>query len=137
MNRVVLLGRLTKTPELRYTRENNAYSSFTIAVNRKAARQGEKSEADFISAVALGKQAEFLQKYTQKGSRILVWGNIRTRSWNDKEGKHHSATQVLAEEIYMADSQKDQVPKFEGYFVNELNEQVNGFEIVESEKLPF
>jgi single-strand DNA-binding protein len=108
MNKVILMGRLTKDPELRYTSSNNtAVCSFTLAVNRRFSKQGEEKQADFIQIVAWDKAAEFCGKYFQKGRQVVVVGRIQTRTWDDNEGKKHYVTEVVAEENYFADSKKD------------------------------
>lgn len=107
MNKVILMGRMTKDPELRYTSGNNtAVCSFTLAVDRRFARQGEERQADFISVTAWSKLGEFCKNYFQKGSKIIIVGRIQTRTWDDAEGKKHYVTEVVAEEAYFADSKK-------------------------------
>ena len=108
MNKVVLMGRLTRDPEVRYTQTNNTLvASFTLAVNRRFARQGEERQADFINIVAWSKTGEFCSKYFKKGQQIALVGRIQTRSWDDTEGKKRYATEVIAEEVYFAESKKD------------------------------
>lgn len=107
MNKVILMGRLTKDPELRYTSANNtAVCSFSLAVDRRFNKQGEERQADFIPVVAWNKLAEFVGKYFQKGRQIAVVGRIQTRTWDDNEGKKHYVTEVIAEEAYFADSKR-------------------------------
>jgi len=108
MNKVVLMGRLTKDPELRYTNTNNTpLASFSLAVNRRFTRQGEERQADFINITAWGKTAEFVKNYFTKGMQVAVVGRIQTRSWDDEAGKRHYATDVVAEETYFADSKRN------------------------------
>lgn len=105
MNKVILMGRLTKDPELRYTSNNNtAVCSFSLAVNRRFSRQGEERQADFFNITAWDKTAEFCSKWFQKGRQVVVVGRLQNRSWDDAEGKKHYATDVIAEETYFADS---------------------------------
>lgn len=107
MNKVELLGRLTKDPEIRYTQTNNTMvASFTLAVNRRFAKEGEQ-QADFINCVAWNKTAEFVSKYFKKGQQVAVVGRIQTRNWEDDNGQKHYATEVIAEEVYFADTKKD------------------------------
>ncbi|MFO7611710.1 MAG: single-stranded DNA-binding protein [Clostridia bacterium] len=107
MNKVVLMGRLTKDPELRYTNTNSTpLASFSLAVNRRFIRQGEERQADFINITAWGKTAEFVKNYFAKGQQVAVVGRIQTRSWDDEAGKRHYATDVVAEEVYFADSKR-------------------------------
>ncbi len=106
MNKVILMGRLTKDPDLRYTSGNNtAVASFTIAVNRRGAKEGQP-QADFINVVAWSKTAEFCGKYFTKGQQVAVVGRIQTRTWDDNEGKRHYVTEVVADETYFADSKR-------------------------------
>jgi single-strand DNA-binding protein len=108
MNKAILMGRLTKDPELRYTNASNtAVCSFTLAIDRRFSKQGEERQSDFIPIVVWGKTAEFCGKYFQKGRQVAVVGRIQTRSWDDAEGKKHYATEVVAEEAYFADSKRD------------------------------
>ena len=108
MNKVILMGRLTRDPEVRYTQTNNTLvSSFSLAVNRRFARQGEERQADFINIVAWSKLGEFCSKYFKKGQQVGVIGRIQTRTWDDDQGTKHYVTEVVAEEAYFADSKKD------------------------------
>ncbi len=108
MNKVILMGRLTKDPEVRYTQTNNTLvASFSLAVNRRFARQGEERQADFINIVAWSKTGEFCSKYFKKGQQVGVIGRIQTRTWDDDQGQKHYVTEVVAEEAYFADSRRD------------------------------
>ena len=108
MNKVVLMGRLTRDPEVRYTQTNNTLvASFSLAVNRRFARQGEERQADFINIVAWSKTGEFCSKYFKKGQQVGVIGRIQTRTWDDDQGQKHYVTEVVAEEAYFADSKRD------------------------------
>ncbi len=108
MNKAILMGRLTKDPELRYTNANNTpVCSFTLAIDRRFKSQSEERQADFIPVVAWGKTAEFCSNYFRKGRQVAVSGRIQTRSWDDNEGKRHYTTEVVAEDVYFADSKKD------------------------------
>ena len=120
MNKVVLMGRLTRDPEVRYTQTNNTLvASFSLAVNRRFARQGEERQADFINVVAWSKTGEFCSKYFKKGQQVGVIGRIQTRNWDDEQGQKHYVTEVVAEEAYFADSRRDgetQTTDFENTF---------------------
>lgn len=108
MNKVILMGRLTRDPEVRYTTTNNTLvASFSLAVNRRFARQGEERQADFINIVAWDKTGEFCSKYFKKGMQVCVVGRIQTRNYDDKDGKRVYVTEVVAEETYFADSKRD------------------------------
>ena len=108
MNKVILMGRLTKDVEVRYTQTNNTMvASFSLAVNRRFVREGEEWQADFINIVAWNKVAEFCSKYYSKGQQVAVIGRIQTRNYDDKDGKKVYVTEVIAEETYFADSKKE------------------------------
>ncbi len=108
MNKVILMGRLTRDPEVRYTQANNTLvANFSLAVNRRFAKQGEERSADFINIVAWNKTGEFCSKYFKKGQQVGVIGRIQTRNWDDDQGQKHYATEVIAEEVYFADSRRD------------------------------
>ena len=108
MNKVILMGRLTRDPEVRYTQTNNTLvASFSLAVNRRFARPGEERQTDFINVVAWSKTGEFCSKYFKKGQQVGVIGRIQTRNWDDEQGQKHYVTEVIAEEAYFADSKRD------------------------------
>ena len=108
MNKVILMGRLTRDPETRYTQTNNTVvSSFSLAVNRRFVRQGEERQADFINVVAWDRTGEFCSKYFKKGQQVGVIGRIQTRNYDDKDGKKVYVTEVIAEEAYFADTRRD------------------------------
>jgi single-strand DNA-binding protein len=103
MNKVFLIGRLTRDPELRYTGSNIPVATFSIAVNRNFTNQSGEREADFINIIAWNKLSEFTQKYLSKGRQILVSGRLQVRDY-EKDGHKVYVTEVIAEEIYFADS---------------------------------
>ena len=103
MNKVVLVGRLTKDVELRTTPQGVSVCSFTVAVNRRFKNANGEYEADFINCVAWRQTAEFLSRYFSKGRMVGISGSIQTRSW-EKDGERRYATEVLAEEAYFVDS---------------------------------
>ena len=99
MNRVELLGRLTKDPELKKTQSGLSVCSFTLAVNRPKKKDQEEQEADFISCVAWRQSAEYLSQYGQKGSMAAVEGRIQTRSYDDRDGKRVYVTEVVVDNL--------------------------------------
>ena len=110
-NKVVLMGRLTRDPDVRYTTTNNTMVvQFALAVNRRFARQGEERQTDFINIVAWDKTAEFCGKYFRKGQQVGIIGRIQTRNYDDKDGKKVYVTEVVAEEVYFADTKKEDSP---------------------------
>ena len=108
MNKVILLGRLTKDPEVRYTQSENmlAIARYTLAVDRRFKKEGQPS-ADFINCVAFGKSAEFAEKYMTKGRLFGVIGRIQTRNYENEKKEKVYVTEVVVEEQYFADSKKE------------------------------
>lgn len=107
LNKVALVGRLTKDPELRYTSDNQtAIAKFSIAVDRRFKKEGQQS-ADFIPIIVFGKVAENCAKYIKKGRLVAVSGRIQTGSWDDQEGKRHYTTDVIADEVDFLDRGAD------------------------------
>ena len=108
MNKVILMGRLTRDPEVRYTTTNNTLvCTFSIAVNRRFARQDQGQTADFFNIVAWDKTGEFCSKYFKKGQQVGIIGRLQTRNYDDKDGKKVYVTEVVAEETYFADSKRE------------------------------
>ena len=105
MNKTILMGRLTRDPEVRYSAGENAMAiaRFTLAVNRRFRRDGEQN-ADFISCVAFGKTAEFIEKYITQGRQICISGRIQTGSYTNKDGVRVYTTEVVVEEQEFAES---------------------------------
>ena len=105
MNKTILLGRLTKAPEIKFSQTNNIkVASFSLAVNRKYVKEGEERQADFFNIVAYSKLADFIEKYLKQGIQICVLGRLQTRNYEDKNGIRRYVTEVIAEEIDFADS---------------------------------
>lgn len=134
MNKVILLGRLTKDPDVRYTQSENmlAIARYTLAVDRRFKKEGQPS-ADFINCVAFGKSAEFAEKYMTKGRLFGVIGRIQTRNYeNDKKEKIY-VTEIVVDEQYFADSKKDDKKD-----INELlKEDDNKLKELDNIDLPF
>lgn len=105
MNKVILMGRLTRDPEIRYSQNNDAMAiaRYTLAVDRRFQRNGDQS-ADFISCVAFGKSAEFAEKWLRQGIKICVTGRIQTGSYTNKEGAKVYTTEVVVEDQEFAES---------------------------------
>lgn len=123
MNKVILLGRLTRDPDIRYTQgaEPMAIARYTLAVDRRMKREGEAA-ADFISCVTFGKTAEVAEKYLHKGTKIIIAGRLQTGSYTDRDGRKVYTTEVIVEDQEFAESKKSQ----------------NDFmDMPEEEKLPF
>ena len=108
MNKIILLGRLTRDPEVRYTQGDNsmAIAKFSLAVNRRFKKENEP-EADFFNCTAFGKQAEFVEKYLKQGTKILLSGRIQNDNYTNKEGQKVYSIQIMVEEIEFAESKNN------------------------------
>ena len=141
MNKVILMGRLTRDPEVRYTQTNNTLvASFSLAVNRRFAREGDAQTADFINVTAWSKTGEFVSKYFKKGQQVAVVGRLQTRSWDDQNGQKRYATDVVAEEVYFADSKRsDDSSNFDSTFGVDapMDGGNSDFEVSSGDDLPF
>ena len=115
MNKVILMGRLTRDPEMRQTQSGVPVCSFSIAVNRRFAKDGQQN-ADFINCTAWRQQAEFICKYFAKGAMISVVGNLQSRSWENQEGKKQYATDVVVDEVYFTGSRTESHTSTDGGF---------------------
>ena len=140
MNKVILMGRLTRDPEMRNSNgeSNTAIARYTLAVDRRYKREGEAG-ADFISCVAFGRSAEFAEKYFRQGMRVLVSGRIQTGSYTNKEGQRVYTTDIIADDQEFADSKNASAG---GKQAPEMGKPIgDGFmsipDGVEDESLPF
>ena len=100
LNEIILMGRLTRDPELRYTASNTPVASFSLAVDRDFAPKGEEKQTDFIDCVAWRQTGEFASKYFQKGSMAAVKGRLQIRDWQDKQGNKRRSAEVVVDNIY-------------------------------------
>ena len=107
LNHIVLMGRLTRDPELRRTGGGIAVASFTLAVDRDFASQGGEKETDFVDIVAWRSTAEFVSKYFTKGRMAVVSGRLQIRNWQDKEGNKRRSAEVVADNVYFGESKRD------------------------------
>jgi single-strand DNA-binding protein len=107
LNKIILMGRLTKNPELRRTQSGTAVTSFTIAADRDFKGQNGEKETDFIDCVAWRNTAEFAAKYFTKGRMAIVEGRLQIRDWTDKEGNKRRSAEVVADNVYFGDSKRD------------------------------
>lgn len=126
LNHITIMGRLTKDVELRRTNSGTPVASFTVAVDRDFSKE---KETDFIEIVAWNKTAEFAQKYIGKGRMVVISGRLQIRSWTDKDGNKRKTAEVVAENIYFADSKKDSAP----------STQTNNYDVMKDDdyELPF
>jgi len=107
LNHIVLMGRLTRDPELRYTQSQTAVASFTLAVDRDfGGRDGGEKQTDFIDIVAWRQTGEFVSKYFTKGSMAVVSGRLQIRDWTDKEGNKRRSAEVVADNVYFGESKR-------------------------------
>ena len=106
MNKVILMGRLTRDAEIRYSQGEtaNAVARFSLAVDRRFRREGDEQTADFINCVAFGKTAEFLERFGRKGTKFVVEGRIQTGSYTNREGQKVYTTDVVVENVEFAES---------------------------------
>lgn len=107
LNHIVLMGRLTRDPELRRTGSGIAVASFTLAVDRDYAAQGAEKETDFIDIVAWRNTAEFVSRYFTKGRMAVVSGRLQIRNWNDKDGNKRRSAEVVADNVYFGEPKRD------------------------------
>ena len=144
---MILVGRLTKDPELRSTASGIPVCSFTVACDRRFVKQGEERQADFVNCIAWKKSAESIAQYFSKGHRIALEGSIQTRSWTDNEGKNRYSTEVVVEQWEFAQSKSEggavgQAVPGAAHFPNStptepLDGDLDGFMPVEDDDLPF
>ena len=107
LNHIVLMGRLTRDPELRYTQSQTAVASFSLAVERDfGGRDGGDKQTDFIDIVAWRQTAEFVSKYFTKGSLVAVSGRLQIRDWTDREGNKRRSAEVVADNVYFAEGKR-------------------------------
>src|SRR5690606_35667748 len=138
LNRVVLVGRLTKDPELKYTNSGTAVTNFTIAVNRPFSNDKGEREADFINCVIWRKPAESLANFQKKGNLIGVDGRIQTRSFEGQDGKMVYITEVVADSVQFLESKKESSNQSSSQPSNETdNDPFKGQQEISSSELPF
>ena len=107
LNRIIVMGRMTRDPELRRTNSGTAVASFTVAVDRDFKSQSGEKETDFIDVVAWRNTAEFVSKYFTKGRMAVVEGRLQQRDWTDKDGNKRRSAEIVADSVYFGDSKRD------------------------------
>ena len=107
LNKIIIMGRLTRDPELRHTQSDTAVTSFTLAVDRDFKGEDGKRATDFIDIVAWRDAAEFVAKYFIKGRMAIVEGRLQLRDWKDKDGNARRSAEVIADNVYFGDSKRD------------------------------
>jgi single-strand DNA-binding protein len=134
LNKVIVLGRTTKNIELKYSKNNKAYIRFTIAVNRTFKNSSGEYEADFISCIVYGKNAENMHKYVTKGDRIIIDGRIQTGSYDDNNGIRRYTTDIVCDSVQFLETKPRQETSKEAAQVRkELAPSID----VDSDSLPF
>lgn len=122
LNHITIMGRLTRDPELRRTASGVAVTNFSLAVDRDFGSKDGEKEADFIDCVAWRQTGEFVSKYFTKGRMAVVSGSLQIRSWTDKDGSKRRSAEVVADNVYFADSKKEEAPKADGNDFSVLND---------------
>ena len=112
LNQIVLMGRLTKDPELRMTQSQKSVASFTLAVDRDYQQSGERKETDFISCVAWGRTADFVHQYFVKGQMAIVTGRLQIRDWTDRDGNKRTSAEVVADRVYFGEAKRQEKQEF-------------------------
>ena len=107
LNKIFIMGRLTRDPELRRTQSGTAVTSFSLAVDRDYKSQSGEKETDFIDVVAWRSTAEFVSKYFTKGRMAVVSGRLQIRQWTDKDGNNRRSAEIVADNVYFGDSKRD------------------------------
>lgn len=142
LNHIVIMGRLTKDPELRRTGSGVAVTSFTLAVDRDfAPKDGGEKETDFIECVAWRQTGEFVSKYFAKGRMAVVSGRLQIREWTDKDGNKRRTAEIVADNVYFGDSKKDDTngSSYTGFIPSSIANPSQDFAVLEDndEQLPF
>ena len=129
MNIIIVMGRFTKDPEVRYSADNKAVARCSIAVDRRFKTDGQP-EADFFNLVAFGKTAEFIEKYFHKGMKALVSGELRNNNYTDKDGVKRYTNDIIINSIEFAESKNSSEPKADANGFMDITEDI-------AEELPF
>lgn len=141
MNKVILLGRIVKDPELKATTSGTSVCSFTVACDRKYVKQGEERKADFINCVAWQQSAESISKFFRKGQRIALEGRLEVRTWEGNDGKTNYTTEVIVENWEFCQSksetQQTTTPTFGNATEDNFVGDIDGFMPVDEDDLPF
>lgn len=136
LNRVILMGRITQELEVRQTPAGASVLSFTVAVERNFKDQNGERQTDFISCVAWGKTAEHICRYFSKGRMIALEGNLRTRTYDDKNGTRHYVTEVFVDNVSFTGERADSVSQG-GYQNNNEIPNIDEFEVLSDNGIPF
>ena len=139
LNHIVIMGRMTRDPELRRTGSGTAVASFTLAVDRDFAPKDGEKETDFIECVAWKNTAEFVSKYFGKGRMAVVSGRLQIRKWTDKDGNKRSSAEVAVDNIYFGDSKKEETTGSYGGFAKPSTTPASDYAMLDDDdaQLPF
>ena len=119
LNHIVIMGRLTRDPELRYTQSQTPVASFTVAVDRDfGGRDGGEKQTDFIDCSAWRQTGEFVSKYFRKGSMIVVSGRLQSRKWQDRDGNNRTSWEISADNVYFGESRRRDEDSRDSYSAN-------------------
>jgi single-strand DNA-binding protein len=135
MNKVLMMGRLTRDPEVRYSNEGNAVSKFSLAVDRRYKREGQP-DADFFNCVAFGKTAEFTEKYLKKGTKVVLEGELQNNNYTNKDGQKVYGMQIVVNSLEFAESKSSSNSDRESTQQVDSNDFMNVPDVAE-EELPF
>jgi single-strand DNA-binding protein len=135
MNKVIMMGRLTRDPEVRYSDEGNAVSKFSLAVDRRYKREGQP-DADFFNCVAFGKTAEFTEKYLKKGTKVVLEGELQNNNYTNKDGQKVYGMQIVVNSLEFAESKSSRNSDRESTQQVDSNDFMNVPDVAE-EELPF
>jgi single-strand DNA-binding protein len=135
MNKVIMMGRLTRDPEVRYSSEGNAVSKFSLAVDRRYKREGQP-DADFFNCVAFGKTAEFTEKYLKKGTKVVLDGELQNNNYTNKDGQKVYGMQIVVNSLEFAESKSSSNSDRESTQQVDSNDFMNVPDVAE-EELPF
>ena len=133
LNKVIHMGRLTRDPELRHTQADIPVASFSLAVDRGFSRRDDSQQnVDFINIVAWRNTAEFVSKWFSKGQLVAVSGRLQVRSYKDRDGNNRTATEVVADEVFFAESKRDSASPAPSFASAPSNSDMGGFNSVSS-----
>ncbi len=133
LNKVILMGRLTRDPELRHTQADIPVASFSLAVDRGFSRRDDSQQnVDFINIVAWRNTAEFVSKWFSKGQLVAVSGRLQVRSYKDRDGNNRTATEVVADEVFFAESKRDSASSAPSFASAPSNSDMGGLSSVSS-----
>ncbi|NUU94807.1 hypothetical protein XO10_00535 [Marinitoga sp. 1135] len=127
-NKIILIGRLTKNPEIRLTTTDIKVSNFTLAVDRNFKKENQENKTDFIPVTSFGKSAEFVEQYLRKGMQIMVEGRLQIDNWQDENGQWHNKSYVVSSNIVFLEKKKDPADEYQEKYLKDINEVENNID---------